>query len=814
MTDQPSDGQKFSPLTVLLLRLRAHPAMAVVLGIYLIASVLACLKTYDHLVADSHQQSVQQQMAYIATTQAARVNSYLSKQSQQLANISGKADVITALTTNDSAAIAALENTLLSGTDSGKLYLITPGSNRLDSTENFAAREMTARVFKGEAVKPEAVRLKDGWRILFASPVRDQYLKIVGTALYSAPSAELIKALQAESAQGNTELYQQIPGLRGNIVVSTGQKAASLTAEVRPTQLPYWTIRFTGSQQLLNNKAPLTNDVIMIFGCVVISLLLALYLILSGFLSRYKDEPLSLPVKSKTAAQKPEEEDISESKSYLQVIPSGRQSAPADKAEIPQAETQENTVDTNDKPIDKDRLLHYYPEAIFRDYDIRGISGDQINVDFTHRLGGSLGTMALSQGESSLIVGWDGRLSSPELKSALIEGITATGCNVISLGAVPTPILTFALHHLSETSSGVMVTASHNLAADNGFKIFFKLHALCGEEITALRNDMIKGEFKQGKGQVEEIDLATDYTAAVVKDIVPAMDLKVVLDAGNGIAGKFAIDVLEGIGCEVIPLYCDVNGNFPHHPPDTAVEENLQDLIEAVRASRAQLGIGLDGDGDRVVAIQADGTIVWPDELMMIFARDVLSRHPGSDIVYDIKCTQRLGQLIRSYGGRPVMWKTGHSHLRNKIMECNAPLGGEFSGHLFFRDRWHGSDDAIYAAARLIEVMMIREQSLAGIMYAYEKSFATPELKIIVPDNEKFAIVQKLIDNCDFGDAQLTTFDGLRVDFPGAWGLVRASNTSPALTLRFEGESEEELAKIKSLFRQQLSSIDSSLVFV
>lgn len=744
----------------------------------------------------------------IAGIQAARVNSYIKHQQQKLSSIVESRQVIDAFIQDDTAALAELESQLVKPrSESQSLHLLKPGSNRLDGTDNFAARELVSRAFKGDTPNPEAVRLQKGWRLLFVLPVKDNSGSIVGVALRDIATTELIKNLQPESAHGQTLLYQQLPGLQGNAVLSTGLKLDGLQPAKKLTLLPYWQIHFTGNQQLLNNRAPLSNDVLAIFSCLVIAILLLLYLFLRAVLTHYKNEPFVVPQKIQAKESMPS--DLDETSSYLQVIPSGSRlaepSAEETNAETPPEAEPNQTKDS--------RLVHYYPEAIFRDYDIRGIYGQQINAEFARRLGNCLGTMAQEQGEASLVMGWDGRLSSPELKAALQEGILATGCNVLSIGAVPTPLLTFALTRIGETSSGVMVTASHNLAADNGFKIFFKQHALCGEEITALRDIMIEGDFKTGKGQLEELSLTSEYTAAIVKDIVPAMDLTVVVDAGNGIAGKFAIDVLEGIGCEVVPLYCDVNGNFPHHPPDTTVEEYLHDLIEAVTATRAQLGICLDGDGDRMVAVTADGKIVWPDELMMIFARDVLSRHPGSDIVYDIKCTRRLNPLIRSYGGRPVMWKTGHSHMRNKIMECNAPLGGEFSGHLFFRDRWHGSDDGIYASARLIEIMMVREQSLAGILYAYEKSFSTPEIKIIVPDDKKFELIKALVENSDFGDAQLTTFDGLRVDFPTAWGLVRASNTSPALTLRFEAESEASLDKIQSLFRQQLSSIDSSLTF-
>ena len=797
MTPPASDQPQLNIFALLWLRLRTHPPALLLLITFIVGAVFFSIKIYHHLITNNHQKAVEQAATAIASTQASKVNSYLKHQQQQINTIIENPQVIEALQLKDYDQLAKLESRLvLHRREAERLHLLTPGSNKLETSENFVAHELAKRAFAGEKLNPEAIKLKDGWYLLFIATVKDRNQGIIGVAIHSVAAQALMKTLQTESQQGQTVLFQQLPGLRGKAIITTGQKLDNLSTVEKPTQLPYWKIRFTGNQVLLNETSPLSQDVLIIFISLGAVLLLLLILGLRTILLRYKHEPIPAP--KEILAPLEDEFEQQEESSYLEITPL----APAEKDEP-----------ATDPTPATSSLPDVYPEVIFRDYDIRGIYGKQLDATFARQLGGCLGTKALAEEETTLVIGWDGRLSSPELKEALQTGILETGCNVISLGAVPTPLLTFALDQLNETSSGVMVTASHNLASDNGFKIFFKQHALCGEEITTLRDAMLEGDFRQGNGRLEELDLSSDYTAAIVKDVVPAMDLKVVLDAGNGIAGKFAVDVLEGIGCSVTPLYCEVNGNFPHHPPDTAVAENLRDLREAVTATNAQLGIGLDGDGDRVVAITANGDIVWPDELMMIFARDVLSRHPGSDIVFDIKCTRRLSPLIRGYGGRPVMWKTGHSHMRNKIMECEAPLGGEFSGHIFFRDRWHGSDDAIYAAARLIEIMSVREQSLADILAAYETSCSTAEIKIIVPDDRKFELVEAFIKDANFGDAQLSAFDGLRVDFPNAWGLVRASNTSPALTLRFEAESEASLEKIKSLFRQQLSSIDSSLTF-
>lgn len=556
---------------------------------------------------------------------------------------------------------------------------------------------------------------------------------------------------------------------------------------------------------------------------LVLGILFLIYLVVRYTLYHHKDKaPTAKPGKNKKKAQPVNDGDEGavdgNSGSYLQVLPSGgeaskpgqdsqtEESCPEeDKPKEPTAKENEESTATPEPTS--------FPGVVFRDYDIRGLAGSQLTAEFAHKLGKVLATKALDLGEHSIIVGCDGRNSSGELTEALEQGILITGCHVIHLGQVPTPLLNYATHELSETDCGIMVTASHNPAEYNGFKMFFKRHALCGDEILSLKSELEKDIPEMNPGELEVRDLSEEYVVNIANDIVPADDLKVVLDAGNGVAGKHACRVLEAIGCEVIPLYCDVDGDFPNHPPDTSVAENLADLIACVKESNANLGIALDGDGDRMVAISESGKIIWPDELLMIFARDVVSRHPGADVVFDVKSTNRLNSLISSYGGRPVMWKTGHSHMYNKILECEAPVGGEYSGHIFFHDRWHGFDDGTYAAARLIEIMAIREQGLDEMVAGFETRYSTSEIKIEVADEEKFSVMDKLVSNHGFEAGNISTIDGLRVDLPEGWGLIRASNTSPALTLRFEANSSEALENIQATFRQQLESIDNKLTF-
>jgi len=349
-----------------------------------------------------------------------------------------------------------------------------------------------------------------------------------------------------------------------------------------------------------------------------------------------------------------------------------------------------------------------------------------------------------------------------------------------------------------------MVTASHNPASDNGFKIYYNQQVISGAEILSLKTAMEAHIWKSGQGQQKQSDFLEQYTETLLSNISPATrQLRVVIDCANGAAGPVAPALFEALGCEVVPLYCDLDGSFPNHPPDPSDPENLIDLITIVKHEGADLGLAFDGDGDRLVAITAEGGIVWADELLMIFARDVIGSYPETDIVFDVKSTRRLGNLINNYGGNPVMWKTGHSNIRRKISETGAPLGGEFSGHIFFNDRWFGFDDGLYAAARLIEIINQREQSLDAIISGFESTVSTPELRVPVPDSEKFAIVSKFAEGV-FPEAKRITIDGLRLEYPEGWALIRASNTAAYLTLRFEADNHQALSRLQHQIKQKL----------
>lgn len=447
----------------------------------------------------------------------------------------------------------------------------------------------------------------------------------------------------------------------------------------------------------------------------------------------------------------------------------------------------------------------------FRAYDIRGLAHQEIDEDFALHLGKALGSKIHQAGGQQIFVGRDGRTSSPELCQALIRGLTGSGIEVLDLGLIPSPLLHYAVATSDDCKNGVIVTASHNSAEYNGFKISLNGQSLTEQEIAQLHTDMERAQFQVGQANAHPAPITEQYIDEILSDIALMGEVRMVIDAGNAATSDIAPTLFSEMGCDVIPLYCEVDGTFPNHDPDPSKEINLQDLIAKVKQEQADLGVAFDGDGDRIFVVTESGEIITPDRLLMLFARDIVARNPGTDIVYDVKCTRQLGTLISSYGGRPIMWKTGHANMKSKILETGALLGGEYSGHIFFKDRWYGFDDGMLAAARLLEIMSLREQGLDEIFSAFPVLPATPEIRIPVPESKKFAIIQSLIDQGDFQSGTASTIDGLRVDFAKGWGLARASNTGPELTLRFEGETEEVIDQLKMLFKRELEKIDSEI---
>ena len=449
-------------------------------------------------------------------------------------------------------------------------------------------------------------------------------------------------------------------------------------------------------------------------------------------------------------------------------------------------------------------------KGVFRAYDIRGIIGTDLDEDAFYTVGKAISCRLQALGRSSIFVARDGRLTSDALANALKQGLLESGITVLDLGAVATPVMYYATHAY-DVDSGLMVTGSHNPADYNGIKIVLAGTTLASADIEMLYDLVCTGESISGQGEYQSLDIMGDYVHRIVSDIHLQRPLKVVVDCGNGIAGSTIPGVIEQLGCEVIPLYCEVDGRFPNHHPDPTVEANLVDLREAVAYHQADLGLAFDGDADRLGVLTNLGEIIWPDRLMMLYSKDLLNHNPGATIVFDVKCSSHLATVIKSAGGQPRMCPTGHSIVKKIMKDEDAALAGEMSGHLFFKDRWYGFDDALYSACRLLAILSQSSQTVSEQFSLIPNSINTPEIKIPISDQKKFSFMQSLDERADFPNARLIKIDGLRVEFAKGWGLIRASNTTPCLVTRFEAEDAISLSEIQAIFKSQLLGVDGDL---
>lgn len=445
------------------------------------------------------------------------------------------------------------------------------------------------------------------------------------------------------------------------------------------------------------------------------------------------------------------------------------------------------------------------PKEIFKAYDIRGIVGKTLTVDIVERIGQAIGSEARARSQSEIVIGRDGRLSGPDLAAALARGIKSTGINVIDLGMVATPMTYFAAHHLG-SNCAVMVTGSHNPPDYNGLKIVLAGETLSGNAIQALHARIESGDPVHGLGAYRQYDITNDYLQRIAGDVKLARPMKIIIDAGNGIAGAFAPALYRALGCSVEELHCEVDGSFPNHHPDPSVPANLADLIARLQTSDAEIGLAFDGDGDRLGVVTKPGRIIFPDRQLMLFADDVLSRNPGATIIYDIKSSRNLRKWISDRGGKPLMWKSGHSLMKAKMAETGALLAGELSGHIFFKERWYGFDDGLYAGARLLEYLS-RQADIATTLHNLPDSICTPELQIKMREGEAHQLVAKLQESALFdGASAVINIDGLRVEYADGFGLIRASNTTPAIVLRFEADNTESMERIKKTFKNMLAA--------
>jgi phosphomannomutase/phosphoglucomutase len=448
------------------------------------------------------------------------------------------------------------------------------------------------------------------------------------------------------------------------------------------------------------------------------------------------------------------------------------------------------------------------PHAVFKAYDIRGTVPEQLNAAFARRLGIALAERARSEGIASLVVGYDGRLSSPELARALQDGLMEGGVNAIDIGMVPTPVVYFATH-VQATGSGVAITGSHNPSNYNGFKMMMGGKTLHGEDIQALMRAMEQPQPVNGlqAGSRSTVPMLDEYVQRIASDVKLARPMKIAIDCGNGVGGVIAEKLFSALGCQVDTLFCDVDGNFPNHHPDPADPHNLEDLIRHVKETDCELGLAFDGDADRLGVITKSGQIIWPDRQLILYAQDILQRQPGSTIIFDVKCSRHVARAIQAAGGEPLMWQTGHSMIKAKLAETGAPLAGEMSGHIFFKERWYGFDDGLYTGARLLEILSGHDDP-SQLLESLPQDISTPELKLEMQEGEPHALIARLQKEGRFPQAaSLNTIDGVRAEYADGFGLARASNTTPVIVLRFEGDTPEALARIQSEFRQALKGL-------
>jgi phosphomannomutase/phosphoglucomutase len=799
--------------------------------------ILALLLTFAYLFLVRENGLQQDQIRRIsesyATQQAASIDAQLEQYGARLKAAARSPLALAAIASRQPKDLALVEKALLDYfPELSSLKLVALGRLGVAGLEsdaiglrNHIELDLLRRAADGEPSPPESYRFQDRWLTSFAQLIdHPEQAGAHAVLLATLDNSIFAKVLSRPGGDLGRFSLQQVYA-RGNFsraeeIASAGSSGGNGVAAEAILNSDTWKIVFTPSERMLSAYRFSSIPLLAVFALLAAVVLIAV-LVVRSLSRKAVNEEVGQILK------------LTDSRSELtlsipQLVPLARELRrlaerqarhPAGKPAVPRPATPEQpdaaepsaarlqAEQAFDKePAQGDEL----PSHIFRAYDIRGIVKEELDENAVTQIGRALGTLAGERGEQALIVGFDGRNSSPSIKATLVRALVDSGRDVIDIGRVPTPALYYATHTLS-TRSGVMVTASHNPASYNGFKITLGGHPLAGEDLRYLTEIIRQGKFSEGAGRLAKSDIRESYIEAIINDVAISSPLKIVVDAGNGVAGELAPLVLESLACEVTRLYCDIDGDFPNHHPDPGVDANLADLREKVVEVGADFGVAYDGDGDRLTVVTADGTIVRNDILLMLFAQDIVSRNPGTDVVFDIKSTLQLTQVITGLGGRPILWKTGHAFMREKVMESGALLGGEFSGHFYFGERWYGFDDAIYATARLAEIISATETDLGTLLAQFPKMENTPEIHIPVSDTYKFELMQRVAEKGDFSPGKVTTLDGVRVDYNDGWGLLRASNTTPALIARFEGRDVDALRRIKEQFRNQLKTLDPAL---
>ncbi len=694
--------------------------------------------------------------------------------------------------------------------------------------------DLVRRTAAGEFTLPESYAFEGRYLTSLARLIRHPHERGVTAVILATVDNTVIEAQLAVLGDdlGTSELVQTYRSSnieKQQVVAAAGKGDERDYTRSAPLGDGPWRIDFTPAAKLVNELSINPLPLLMVLAISAVALLAALAFILLRFPGELYRE--TQRIASNAAKKVPMELSVPQlvdlakelrrasQRGVRQTITATTEApspAPSQVMVVEESETMDDLLeldlDEAPPPAPTPQLPHEegFPDHIFRAYDIRGLADEELTDALVSRIGRAVGSMAGEMDQQTLVVACDGRNSSPRIKTALVKALMESGRDVVDIGVVPTPLLYFATQHL-DSRSGIMITGSHNPAEYNGLKIVLDQETIAAGGIQDIKERVLLNRFSSGAGRMIRQDILPAYLDEVVGDIAIAVPLKLVIDAGNGVTGPIAPQLFQELGCEVVPLYCDLDGNFPNHSPDTSDEANLSDLVAAVAREGADFGVAFDGDGDRVAIVTGAGQIVRTDRLMMLFAEDVVSRNPGADVVFDVKCSRELAQSISRQGGRPVLWKTGHAFMKEKIRETGALLGGEFSGHIFFGERWYGFDDGMYAASRLAEILSSSGDSLDEMLARYPDTVSTPEIRIPVAESEKFKVVQAFARQSDFGNGKVNTLDGVRVDYPSGWGLLRASNTGAALTARFEADSADSLQDILGEFRDHLAKVDPSL---
>ncbi|MEW8508296.1 MAG: phosphomannomutase/phosphoglucomutase [Candidatus Thiodiazotropha sp.] len=774
------------------------------------------VKSMSQMLADSISSDIEQRLALIQG---------LAQQQGLMALVSG----------SDLAGLSSEQARLTRLVpDALRIRLLPAGYNEPDTSEmpnmGYASLLLLREAENRDAVIPAELHQfgTPHQHIAIARGITSGQDVAVAGVIHAAFSTELVKKLLhgIDGFDGRIEIQQAVAAKDPLVIASKGDKSAagSQPDGVFPVKGSIWQVAYWSGGGL---QFDIMGNLLLLVPGLVLFLLIALLLLrlsqqMMQALKRDQQTILSL-VEALVVGRPPKSQpaqlgDLQPTFEVLehQVKEFRANQAEKSKVKRPIVSSEADMgikLDEVDAAPDQDNAMQVrveIPSSIFRAYDIRGIVGETLNEEIVTLLGQGFGSEVYEKGYQSVVVARDNRNSSERLQSALISGLQASGRDVIDIGMVPTPLLYYAVNEL-DVDCGVMITGSHNPANYNGLKLVVGGEYPTEDDIQNLRRHIDAGQLLQGEGSFDSQEIVNEYIERVISDTRLGQPLKIVLDCGNGAASVVAPELYRQLGCEVVELYCTADGNYPNHHPDPSDPKNMRDLQKAVVDHQAALGIALDGDGDRIGVVDSSGKLIWPDRLLMYLAIDILTREPGGDIIYDVKCTRHLANIVLSNGGRPLMWKSGHSMLKSKMKETHALLAGEFSGHILFAERWYGFDDGIYVGARLLEILSLDYRTSAEVFAELPESLSTPEYALGLEDGRAQNLMAEIEKLPDLPGARVVKIDGLRAEFEHGWGLVRASNTTPSLLFRFEANDEEGLKQLQSTFRDMLAQVDPSL---